>query len=105
GGSMVCIHVYHVEAYHYWHNSQGYLDMYDMITGLIKPTFFGATIAIVSCHRGLNADAGAEGVGRAATRAFVASFIVILILDFFLVFFFNTLRLFVWPVPKPAGFT
>jgi len=37
----------------------------------------GAAIALVSCHRGLNSRAGAEGVGRAATEAFVASFIVI----------------------------
>ena len=52
--------------------------------GMIKAVFFGAAIALVSCHRGLNSRAGAEGVGRAATEAFVASFIVILILDFFL---------------------
>jgi phospholipid/cholesterol/gamma-HCH transport system permease protein len=32
----------------------------------------------------LNSQAGAEGVGRAATEAFVASFVAILILDFFL---------------------
>jgi phospholipid/cholesterol/gamma-HCH transport system permease protein len=97
GGSIVCIDIYHVEAYHYWHNTQGHLDLYDMITGLVKPTFFGATIAIVSCHRGLNSDAGAQGVGRAATRAFVASFIVILVLDFFLAMLLNDLHRFLWP--------
>ena len=48
-------------------------------------------IAIVSCHRGYHCRAGAEGVGRAATEAFVASFIVILILDFFLAMFLNDL--------------
>ena len=49
--------------------------------------FFGAAIGVISCHRGFNSRAGAEGVGRAATQAFVISFIAILILDFFLVFF------------------
>src|SRR5262249_1074315 len=84
GGAFVCTYIYHVDPYHYWHNSEGFISLYDLVAGLIKPTSFGATIAIVSCHRGLNSEPGAEGVGRAATRAFVASFIAILVLDFFL---------------------
>ena len=35
-------------------------------------------------YRGFHSEAGAEGVGRAATEAFVTSFVVILVLDFFL---------------------
>ena len=46
--------------------------------------FFGCSIALISCHRGLNSQPGAEGVGRSATEAFVASFVAILVLDFFL---------------------
>jgi phospholipid/cholesterol/gamma-HCH transport system permease protein len=97
GGAVICVQVYHVESYHYWQNSQGFIGLYDLVTGLIKPTFFGAAIAIVSCYRGLNSDAGAEGVGRAATRAFVASFIAILVLDFFLAMFLTELYNFIWP--------
>jgi len=67
------------------------------VTGLIKPTFFGAAIAVISCHRGFHSKAGAEGVGRAATEAFVASFIAILVLDFFLAMFLNNLHDFLWP--------
>ena len=52
--------------------------------GLVKAFFFGVSIGLISCHRGLNSQPGAEGVGRAATEAFVASFVVILVLDFFL---------------------
>jgi len=44
-----------------------------------------------------NSSAGAEGVGRAATQAFVISFIGILVLDFFLGMFFNTLYDRIWP--------
>jgi phospholipid/cholesterol/gamma-HCH transport system permease protein len=54
--------------------------------------FFGMAIALVSCHRGLNSQAGAEGVGRAATESFVASFIAILVLDFFLSIFLINLH-------------
>jgi phospholipid/cholesterol/gamma-HCH transport system permease protein len=97
GGSIICIEVYHVEAHFYWQNTQGYVALWDLITGLFKPTFFGAAIALVSCHHGFNSSAGAEGVGRAATRAFVASFIAILALDFFLALLLNQLHTFFWP--------
>lgn len=97
GGSIICIDVYHVEAHYYWQNTQGYIGMYDLVTGLIKPTFFGAAIAIICCHRGFYSEAGAEGVGRAATRAFVLSFIAILVLDFFLAMFLNNLYDYLWP--------
>jgi phospholipid/cholesterol/gamma-HCH transport system permease protein len=59
--------------------------------------FFGAAIALISCHRGFNSRAGAEGVGEAATQAFVLSFIAILMLDFFLAMFFNSLYDYLWP--------
>jgi phospholipid/cholesterol/gamma-HCH transport system permease protein len=97
GGALVTITVYHVEASYYWSNAQGHLELYDFIAGLIKPTFFGGAIAILSCYRGFRSEAGAEGVGRAATRAFVASFIAILALDFFLAMFLNKLYTVLWP--------
>jgi phospholipid/cholesterol/gamma-HCH transport system permease protein len=97
GGAMICVGVYHVEGHYYWENTHGYIGLWDLITGLIKPTFFGAAIGVISCHRGFNSDAGAEGVGRAATRAFVASFIAILVLDFFLAMFLNNLYDYLWP--------
>jgi phospholipid/cholesterol/gamma-HCH transport system permease protein len=97
GGAAICIDVYHVEAHYYWENSRGFIGLWDLITGLIKPTFFGAAIAIICCHRGFYSEAGAEGVGRAATRAFVLSFIAVLVLDFFLAMFLNNLYDFLWP--------
>ena len=42
---------------------------------------FGYIIGIIACHRGFHSKAGAEGVGRAATEAFVLSFVVILAFD------------------------
>ena len=52
--------------------------------GLAKAVFFGGALALVSCQRGFNSQPGAEGVGQAATEAFVTSFVVILVLDFVL---------------------
>ena len=51
---------------------------------MFKSLFFGAAIALISCYRGFHCDPGAEGVGRAATAAFVHSFVVILMLDLLL---------------------
>jgi phospholipid/cholesterol/gamma-HCH transport system permease protein len=96
--------VYGLEAHPYWQHTLKHVGMWELITGLIKTVVFGGIMALICCHRGFNSGSGAEGVGRAATRAFVASFIAILILDFFRVFLFNTLRLYVWPLPKQAGF-
>lgn len=102
GGAFITTWVYHVEPHFYWQNSQGIIGIWDLSTGLIKPLFFGAAIAVISCHRGLQGDPGAEGVGRAATQAFVASFIAILVLDFFLAMFLNNLHSYLWPGGRRA---
>jgi len=68
------------------------LAIKDVVTGLIKTIFFGATIALVGCHEGLNVKSGAEGVGRATTASVVISFILIIMIDFF----FTTLFYFVF---------
>jgi phospholipid/cholesterol/gamma-HCH transport system permease protein len=97
GGALICLRVYHVEAHYYWQHTQSFLSLWDVLSGLVKSVFFGAAIALISCHRGFNSRAGAEGVGRAATEAFVASFVAILVLDFFLALFLNNLHDYLWP--------
>jgi phospholipid/cholesterol/gamma-HCH transport system permease protein len=97
GGALICIGIYHVEAHYYWEHTHGFVELWDLLNGLIKPLFFGAAIAIIGCHRGLHSEPGAEGVGRAATRAFVASFIAILVLDFFLALELSNLYDYLWP--------
>lgn len=84
GGAFICTRLYGIEAHYYWAHTADFVSMWDVYMGLVKAFFFGVMIALVSCHRGLNSQAGAEGVGRSATEAFVTSFVVILILDFFL---------------------
>lgn len=84
GGAFICTRLYGIEAHFYWQHSADYVVMWDVYNGMIKAFFFGCSIALIACHRGLNSQAGAEGVGRSATEAFVASFVVILVLDFFL---------------------
>jgi phospholipid/cholesterol/gamma-HCH transport system permease protein len=102
GGALICTRVYHIEAHHYWQHAAATVGLYDIITSLIKPMFFGGAIALLSCHCGFNSEPGAEGVGKASTQAFVVSFVTILILDFFLALFFNTLHDFLWPASAGA---
>jgi phospholipid/cholesterol/gamma-HCH transport system permease protein len=95
---LISIRIYHVEASHYWQHTQGFIGLWDIGAGLVKPMFFGAAIALISCYRGFNSEPGAEGVGKAATQAFVTSFIVILAVDFLLAMFINDLYDTLWPM-------
>lgn len=92
GAWGICVGVFGIDGYHYWANTRATFRLWDLFAGLIKPFFFGAAIAWVSCHRGFRSTGGAVGVGRAATEAYVGAFLAILVLDFFLVLLVNTLQ-------------
>lgn len=66
----------------YWWYIEDAIESWDVGVGFIKSLVFGGVIAIVSCYKGFHCRAGAEGVGRACTEAFVVSFILILVTDF-----------------------
>ncbi|HET7240159.1 MAG TPA: ABC transporter permease, partial [Gemmatimonadales bacterium] len=51
--------------------------------GLVKSASFGGAVALMGCLRGLDARAGAEGVGLSTTRAVVLGCEAILVLDAF----------------------
>ncbi len=96
GGYFYSVYILNIDWFHYWDNSQRFVGTYDLFTGVFKSLFFGAAIAIVSCHRGFNCSPGAEGVGRAATAAFVYSFVLILILDLFLGILLDAIYYSIW---------
>lgn len=84
GGFFYNVVVMEVNKFIYIKNTLLYLDLWDVMTGLIKACVFGLVIAIIGCWQGLKAEGGAAGVGRATTRTVVISSITILILNFFL---------------------
>jgi phospholipid/cholesterol/gamma-HCH transport system permease protein len=98
GGAFISLKVYGVESHYYWLHAKEYVGMGDIMNGLIKSMFFGLAISLISCHRGFNCRPGAQGVGEAATQAFVRSFIAILVLDFLLAMFLSNLSNAVWPI-------
>jgi phospholipid/cholesterol/gamma-HCH transport system permease protein len=84
GAFIIYAGIYGGESEPYWRYIADICEAWDLGTGLIKALFFGGAIGMVSCYKGFHCKPGAEGVGQACTQAFVASFIVILTLDFFL---------------------
>jgi phospholipid/cholesterol/gamma-HCH transport system permease protein len=97
GGWLYSVQVFGIDSYHYWNNSQQFVDNWDLFYGIFKSIFFGATIALVSCYRGFNSAPGAEGVGRAATAAFVLSFVIIIMLDLVLSIVLDNVQAMIWP--------
>lgn len=97
GGYLYSVGGYGIDKHFYWYNSAQFVGSWDFFSGILKSFFFGATIALVSCYRGFHCKPGAEGVGRAATAAFVHSFVLILIEDFLLNITMDSLFYFFWP--------
>ena len=97
GGWWLSCQVLGVSSHDYWMHANSMVTGYDVLGGLFKSLFFGAAIAVISCHRGFHCGSGAQGVGRAATESFVISFIVILIIDFLLGVLINSLYYAIWP--------
>jgi phospholipid/cholesterol/gamma-HCH transport system permease protein len=58
-----------------------FVDIGDFGSGLIKSVAFGLVIGAISCHEGMHAKNGTEGVGRATTRAVVGGALGCLIAD------------------------
>lgn len=97
GGYIYSIGLLEIDKHHYLYNSQQFVGTWDFMSGVFKSFFFGAIIALVSCYRGFTCRPGAEGVGQAATAAFVQSFILILACDLFLNISLDTLYYVLWP--------
>jgi phospholipid/cholesterol/gamma-HCH transport system permease protein len=91
GGYCFATMILGIDGHHYWQHSRNFVSNLDLFTGLFKSLFYGAAIGMISCHQGFRSEGGAEGVGRAATQAFVYSFVAILMLDLLLGISINAL--------------
>jgi phospholipid/cholesterol/gamma-HCH transport system permease protein len=60
-----------------------FFEPFDVQFSAIKSITFGVTVTAVGCSFGYHTRGGAEGVGRATTRAVVISSMIILVLDAF----------------------
>jgi phospholipid/cholesterol/gamma-HCH transport system permease protein len=82
GGWFIGVKVLGVPSGPFWHYASTGVEMWQINEGLINSIFFGGAIGLISCYKGFNCGAGANGVGRACTESFVASFLSIIIMNF-----------------------
>ncbi|MFQ5490155.1 MAG: MlaE family ABC transporter permease [Phycisphaerae bacterium] len=95
-GYFVAVQLKGVPSEPYWFYTQDSIEAFDLFVGLFKSLIFGGAIGLISCYKGFHCRHGAAGVGRACTEAFVASFIAILAIDFFLATFFQGFYKAIW---------
>ena len=97
GAWVVLTGLFGVNSADYWYYTGLVVHWWDPFAGILKSIFFGAAIGLVSCWKGFTCGAGASGVGRAATSAFVTSFIAIIIINLVLARFLNELYYVIFP--------
>ncbi|MBW1917173.1 MAG: ABC transporter permease [Deltaproteobacteria bacterium] len=84
GGYFVGVMLIGINPGTFMQNMMEMVAASDLFNGLFKSMVFGLLLALISCHQGLKAHGGAEGVGLVTTRAVVYSAIAILIGDYML---------------------
>ena len=84
GGYIVSTILLGTNSTTYIKRTWDYLELDDIYAGLLKSCVFGIIIAIISCYQGFSTRGGAEGVGKATTRAVVLSSLIILISNYFI---------------------
>ena len=97
GSSFICLKVFHIESFHYWQHTTDFVQVWDLLVGIVKAFVYGGVMALICCHRGFHCGSGAEGVGRAATQGFVLSFVAIIVLDFLIAMLANGIEQSLWP--------
>ncbi|WP_067898652.1 ABC transporter permease [Nocardia vaccinii] len=65
----------------YWLSFGSFASVNDLVICLGKATIFGYLVAVVSCHRGLEARGGPKGVADAVNAAVVLGILACLVVD------------------------
>lgn len=84
GGWIVCVLGLDITTYTYVTGMQYLFDPMDLWSGVLKSFVFGTLIFLLGYYHGINAKAGARGVGIATMSVVVSSCLMILIADFVL---------------------
>lgn len=82
GGYMVGVKLLGINSGVYIGRTVDFVQVDDIMTGLIKSVVFGLITTLVACYHGFYASGGAEGVGKAATNSVVLASVMILVSDY-----------------------
>jgi phospholipid/cholesterol/gamma-HCH transport system permease protein len=82
GGYVVAVHKLGFNPANYLKRTFEYLQVMDVVSGLVKAGVFGFLIALMGCYHGYRSRGGAQGVGTATTQAVVTASILILLSNY-----------------------
>lgn len=84
GSYFLSVYILHVDPGIFMDKFKQWVDMDDIMQGVVKATIFGYVTTLIACRKGYNASGGASGVGIATTQAVVLGSISVFILDYIL---------------------
>ena len=84
GGYLVAVARLEFNAATYLSNTVDFLQLWDILSGLVKGAFFGFMVALMGCYYGIISGRGAQGVGRATKTAVVVASVLILAANYLL---------------------
>ncbi len=82
GGFLVAVYKLNFNPANYLSKTWEYLQVMDVVSGLVKAGVFGFFVALMGCYHGYHSRGGAEGVGTATTNAVVSASILILVSNY-----------------------
>lgn len=89
GAALYCSPVLDMSVSAYLAQSLEFLELRDVFEGLAKSLVFALLITLIGVSTGFSVSGGAEGVGRATTRAVVLSISSLVVADMLFSFFLN----------------
>jgi phospholipid/cholesterol/gamma-HCH transport system permease protein len=84
GGLIVATNVYNLADSVFLDSARSFLNIWDILSAMLKASCFGILIAVVGCNWGMTTSGGAKGVGQSTTAAVVTSLLLIFVFNFFL---------------------
>ncbi len=82
GGYLISIHKLGFAPGPYINSTFDYLEVKDVVSGLVKASVFGFIVTLMGCYHGYYSGRGAQGVGAATTNGVVSSSILILLSNY-----------------------
>jgi len=88
GGFLIGVSKLDFNPSRYLSSTWQFLEVVDVVSGLVKAAVFGFLIALMGCYHGYFSRGGAQGVGAATTNAVVSASILILSANYLITEFF-----------------
>jgi phospholipid/cholesterol/gamma-HCH transport system permease protein len=89
GGAVYCNLDLGLGYVAYWDQGTAFITPNDVLQGLFKSLVFAVIITLIGVSNGFSVTGGAEGVGRATTRAVVLAISYLVLADMTFTYFLN----------------